>query len=508
MEQVLLRRCGQQLEISADGVNPPSDAVIAILTRTLKYQYRFFKTKYQNWQENGKYEEGFYSKDQCLYYFTDGRLITMTGFGEKIYQLLKDAGYSVFYSDISPTPATADAYTLDWDNVYRNFRAYDPELGNAPGHFRPKQEEALQAIARRSIGIIDACTGFGKTFVFTAVCLMYPRAKIDIVVKPIEVAQRLARQLQRYIASVGMIGGGSRTEGRITIYTADSLHYSERNADFLLCDECHQLVAEKYFPLLGSYDHARIFGFTATAEGRKDGTDERIKALFGNTIFKLSYPEAQALGLVVPMYVKWLKVDLLENPAKNASNAIDRERFGIWHNHARNQIIANHINARTDDSQILVMCRTIEHALALKKLLPDFELCYAGASAEKLDKLRSNGLIPDDFAPINTARREQLRADFEAGVLRRAIATDVWATGVDFEKLNVLYRADARDSRIMDTQLPGRPARISAGKPHGEVVDCYDIFDKTFANRSRERRDAYESLGFIQDWVGGRWKSN
>lgn len=508
MEQVLLRRCGQQLEVSADGFNPPSERVVALLTAMLKYDYRYFKTKYDNWRETGKYEEGFYSEAQTLYYFAEGRLITMNGFAEKIYHALKQLDINVLYADVSPPPQVEDAYTVDWDNVYRNFNPYDPALGNQPGSFRVKQEDALRAIASRKNGIIDACTGFGKTFVFTAVCLMYPKAKIDIVVKPIEVAQRLERQLRRYISSLGMTGGGSRTEGRVTIYTADSLHYSDKQADILLCDECHQLVAEKYFPELGQYNHARIFGFTATTSGRKDGTDDRIEALFGKVIFQLTYPEAQALGLVVPMYVKWLKVDLLKNPVVGAKDAIDRERRGIWHNVERNRIIANHINSRTDDSQILVMCRTVEHALALKHFLPDFELCYSGVSSEQIDKMRRGGFIPDDFVPINAARREQLRAAFEAGDLRRAIATDVWATGVDFEKLNVLYRADARDSRILDTQLPGRPARISEGKPHGEVVDCYDVFDKTFAARSRGRRDAYETLGFIQDWIGGKWKSN
>lgn len=506
MQQVLLRRCGQQLEVSTDGVAPPTDDVLALLTAMLKYEYKYFKTKYENWRENGRYEEGFFSESKALYYFAEGRLITMYGFARKIYQALSKAGYNVLYSDVSPDPQNAAAYTPDWQNVYRHFRAYDPELGISPGSFRPKQEEALRAVAAHTLGIVDACTGFGKTFVFTALCLLYPQAKIDIVVKPVEVAERLERQLRRYISSVGMIGGGSRCTGRITIYTADSLHYSEKNADILLCDECHQLVAEKYFPELGSYDHARIFGFTATTEGRKDGTDERIQALFGDVIFELSYPEAQALGLVVPMYVKWLKIDMLQNPASRAKDAVDRERLGIWHNQARNQIIANHIKQRTDDCQILVMCRTVEHALALKHCLPDFELCYSGISSDKIAKLRSQGLLPPDFVPINSDRREQLRAAFESGELKRAIATDIWATGVDFEKLNVLYRADARDSRILDTQLPGRPARISEGKPYGEVVDCYDIFDKTFANRSRQRRDAYESLGFIQDWIGGRWK--
>ena len=98
-----------------------------------------------------------------------------------------------------------------------------------------------------------------------------------------------------------------------------------------------------------------------------------------------------------------------------------------------------------------------------------------------------------------------MRSQFEAGTLRRVIATDVWATGVDFEQLNVLVRADDRDSDIVDVQGPGRVSRTYTApdgtvKEFGEVIDCMDTFDPTFYRKSAGRRDSYKLLGWEQNW--------
>jgi len=99
-----------------------------------------------------------------------------------------------------------------------------------------------------------------------------------------------------------------------------------------------------------------------------------------------------------------------------------------------------------------------------------------------------------------------MREQFETGELKRVIATDVWATGVDFEALQVLYRVDARESQILDTQGPGRVSRIhpASGKEYGEVIDCLDAFDKTLKRKSETRKRHYAALGWSQDWPSGR----
>lgn len=101
---------------------------------------------------------------------------------------------------------------------------------------------------------------------------------------------------------------------------------------------------------------------------------------------------------------------------------------------------------------------------------------------------------------MTPAIRDKMSKDFEAGTLKKVIATDVWSTGVDFPMLSVLIRADARASEIMDIQAPGRVVRRhdASGKEHGIVIDCLDSFDPGFKKRSFERKKTYDEQGWEQ----------
>jgi superfamily II DNA/RNA helicase len=123
-------------------------------------------------------------------------------------------------------------------------------------------------------------------------------------------------------------------------------------------------------------------------------------------------------------------------------------------------------------------------------------------SADDLEGYKRAGLLPEGFIPTTPDVRLQMRHMFESGELRRVIATDIWATGVDFAALSVLYRADGRSSEIMDCQGPGRVSRISpdTDKTHGEVVDCLDTFDSGMLRKSRSRKSSYAKMGWEQDW--------
>jgi superfamily II DNA/RNA helicase len=114
-------------------------------------------------------------------------------------------------------------------------------------------------------------------------------------------------------------------------------------------------------------------------------------------------------------------------------------------------------------------------------------------------------MLPEGYTTLTDIQKHQIRSQFEAGTLRRVIATDVWSTGVDFEQLNVLVRADDRDSDIVDVQGPGRVSRIYTApdgtkKEFGEVLDCMDTFDPTFYRKSNGRKQSYSLLGWEQNW--------
>ncbi len=116
----------------------------------------------------------------------------------------------------------------------------------------------------------------------------------------------------------------------------------------------------------------------------------------------------------------------------------------------------------------------------------------------QLEGFQREGLLPADYKPMTPPRREAMRRAFEEHRLRKVIATDVWSTGVSFEQLAVLIRADARSSEIMDDQAPGRVVRIHEGKQEGLIYDCWDMFDANFKRKSQERWRRYAAKGWTQ----------
>lgn len=490
--QILIRRNGTLMDISPDGQSPLPEPIALLITPKLTYAHKTLLQGHQRFGPDGQ-SHAISVENRRMYKMEYGRLVTGFGFLNLVCEILQAHGHTVGYVDLSPPRERPDCYEPDYANVQRYCE------------FRPAQAECVDIIARNQLGIINGATGFGKTHLFEPLVHLYPKAKFDIVVKQKDVAKSIVGRLTKTIPNVGLIGGGGDWKGdRVTVYTAGSLHHTDGDCDILLCDEVHALMTEKTAPLLASkYRYSRNFGFTATPTGRLDGADAQLEMFFGREIFRLPYQQAVELGLVVPITVRWLPIDIPNNPAAGR-DGVPKQRWGIWRNDARNQLIADDIHAHYGDPaiQVLVMVATVEHAVHLWQYMKEFSLCYGEQERKELDNYKRTGLLPAGYMEMTSDRREQLRNDFASGKVRKVIATDIWNTGVDFTNLQVLYRADARESRILDTQVPGRVARIADGKERGLVVDCYDVFDKTFRGKSDRRRRNYKRHGWEQETVG------
>lgn len=490
---LLIRRCGTLIDISPDGRSPLPPPIIELLQPALIYQYKRILRGAESFDHATGRRQNVAIEDREMYTIDSGRLTTGYGFTPRLVRILQAAGHLVHLVDVSPARVRPECYTPDWNLVQQHIT------------FRPRQAECLAAIASSPGGLIDAPTGFGKTMLIAAASLLFPRAKIAVIVKPRDVAARIVRQLSRHVPNVGLVGDAKKYISRVTVYTADSMHHCDGDVDFLFADEVHQLMSPKHADELGQvFRHSRNFAFSATPTGRMDGGHARIECFFGPTIFKMTYQEAVELGLVVPLRVRWLPIDLQHNPAKDKSG-VPQMRWGIWRNQERNALIANDILTNyNQDSQILVAVATIEHAVHLWQFLPQFHLCYGASDGKELDLYKKSRMLPQNFSFMTQERRDGMRSAFEAGTLRHVIATDVWSTGVDFERLQVLYRADARESEVLDAQWPGRACRLYEGKEYGEIVDCIDQFDKGLLRKSRTRRKHYDNFGWSQHWPQGK----
>ena len=503
MSQVLIRQGGPFIQISPDGEATTPPELRRILEEPLYYTFLAYKHGADAYcPVTGRYQPVDSERRRMFQYDAQGRFVCQRGFRPKLEKLLRERGYDVFYQNVDE-PKDPKIYTPDFDRVFDRFE------------FKPEQDTCLAQIAMHEYGVIDAVPAFGKGYLIPMVCVLYPRAKIDIITKRKDVVNTLFNRLTRYVPAVGKVGAGRRKKGRVTVYTADSLHHSDFDADIVLVDEIHEMMTDNYARQISRYWHARIFGFTATTRTRADNAHERMEGIAGPTVFHMDQPTAEALGIVVPVVVQWLDVHMDWNPANGYRNLATRKRHGIWSNYYRNQIISAAAQSFYEDGhQTLITVDTVEHALYLRQFLPNFVLCYseqALADETKRNKFIEAGLFNYDLPPMTPQYRDQLRRDFEDRKILGAIATGVWTVGVSFDSLEALFRVDGGTSETASVQTPGRVCRLdnNLGKEVGYLLDCYDTWDEKFRQYSMDRRRSYAARGWAQyNGDGSLWAPN
>ncbi len=485
-------------------VSPTTPAIKELLEPILSFvsiEFLYGKERYEN---HGRVRS---TENECYIYDHANRLSTSVGFYDRIVAALKKAGYSVQlqYLDTLRHP---ELFEPRWD------RLYDPSWQL---EFRPGQEEFLSKVAARVKQQLpsnaDCPPGWGKSFLIAAIGITYPRARIHVISKRVQVIQqRIYPELCSMLPEVGICCGGKRRmDRRVMCYNFGSIHNSDGDADILVIDEVHEAAADKVAGEIGArYGRSVNIGLSATQNKRLDKKDLRVEAMCGPVVYSMSYQEAVSHKMVVPIEVHWHNVIMDVNPCDEAGdNDVEKKRRGIWRNRVRNQVIARNARADADAGhQQLITCETVEHAFALKKLLPDFTVVYAvdGIDAAHKRKLQKQGLWPEGHQVMTQEHLDKITACFERNKIKKVIATTVWNVGVNFRYLMVLNRADAGGSPIGDTQIPGRTSRPSpdGSKQYGKVHDYLDQFDRGFRQKATGRRNRYIEQGWEQKLPASR----
>lgn len=380
----------------------------------------------------------------------------------------------------------------------------DEDLRNLVG--RDDQAHVLGLVSDHPGGfIVDAPTGWGKSYIIAQVCQMLPSHRIAVISPGKEVTRMLYLMLKRRIREVGQVGDGQNQISRITVSTAESMMKLRHNDwDLLLFDEVHRAGAPATANAISEvFKTAKCVGFSASPTGRSDGADLVVEALFGPVIYKVNYATSVNRGDIAPIKVKAYVIQ--KGAPVMTDKPVVRNRHGLWRNELRNSFIAKLANDIPGDEQALIMCSTAEHVLYLYKWLPNFDLIFSDMTKKLLEAVyrgefgRIEGL--DSTGSITAARRAYMRKEFEAGRMKRVIATGIWNTGVNFTQLRWLIRADGMSSDIQSIQTPGRLSRVSDGKSHGTLIDFIDEFDPVLAGRSTARLRRYRKNGWTVEEV-------
>jgi superfamily II DNA or RNA helicase len=451
---------------------------------------------------HNKYKAGMVTKPQREYWYTKDPntgqhlFCTHSGFGPHIVEALKARGVPVEERDFMPSGLEA------------------PVLGALAGvSWRGSQLDVLCKMMAHRCGVVQAPTGFGKTFVTSLITRVYPTSTIIVTVPSVDIAKDFYKELHEWDGTVGMVGAGHHNPQRVTVAVSHSLKHCRRDANLLIGDEVHALVSEGFRANLLMFPRAKFLGLSATTEGRHDNGDKYIEALFGPLIAEVPYQEAVNTGNVVPLDC-WV-VPLPEGPnvSKLRMQHI-KDRTALWGNQIRNRAIARSVEyaeARVakeracapKDVQILVMVDKTEHAYRLQQLLPGFEVVTGQVTPETAEEFMREGIMQDWQKLCSPKEREQAKQNFAAGKIKRVISTFVWSKGVNFLDLDVLVRADGLGSQIQASQVPGRLSRLGTDgkKVRGVLVDFYDLFSPDMKRRSEERFRSYKQNGWTIEKV-------
>lgn len=410
--------------------------------------------------------------------------VTYAGYAPRIIKALQKMGPDIVYDDRRPCGLP------------------EPTLGVLRGiEWRHRQAEVFAGLLGQRGGIIKCPTGYGKSFLCRQLSRVYPEAKIVITVTSLDVARTMFDELKMDIPDLGFCGTGGQRPGRVTVAVSKSLEHCPRDANIVLCDEAHTLCTASYIKVLNQFSKAKMFGFTATPEGRSDKGDGFLEAIFGPIISDVSYQEGVAHGNIVQIDARIYRSSLGPD-VSGISNKATADRLGIIRNNDRNTLVIRAVRELEEelglDAQIILMVDKIEHAYLLAQQLPEYTVVTGVMPKERVEELLANGAMTKDQALCTAKDREKYRTAFEANKLKRVICTRVWEKGVDFRDLQGLVRADGLASPIAAGQIPGRLSRLAktTDKTTGVLVDFFDSYSKNLLSRSRARLREYKANGW------------
>lgn len=429
------------------------------------------------------------------------RALFAAGWLPRVRELFTKAGYRVVVRDNTSEKIKArhaEVFTPDWKQV-------------DGVEFRYRQLETLQRLVAAEYGRVCCPTGWGKSFSIAQLTCVLPKARFAVTSHSVAVCEQLYQNMLKWVPSLGLWTGGTRVNknARVLVISGKSLQHAGQR-DAVVVDEGHEFATQDYLYRLGYYfPYSRVWSFSANRIGdRSDGADFELEGVFGQELIHITYQEAVEAGCVVPIRVIWDDVIMDYDPMADYKMRHARLRWGFWRNEDRNRVIARAAREYDRDTQVLISVNTVEHAVMLKRHLPEFTLCYSpdALTEEERQAYTDWADLKRELPEITKARMDQMRRDFSSGRFKKAIATTVWKRGVDFPKLQVLCRADAGSSKINDTQLPGRTARLHDAKEYGIIRDFNDQFNKGARNDAGIRRSHYRYFGWeqLQNRAGGR----
>ena len=183
------------------------------------------------------------------------------------------------------------------------------------GILRDYQQKAVEVVAGRSFGVLEAGTGSGKTVMALALIAKRQQPTL-IVVHTKELLYQWRDRIADFLGiESGLIGDGKSEIREVTVAIVNSARKMVVNLapkfGHLIVDECHRVPATLFTDVVSAFDSKYLLGLSATAFRSDDQTTRLIYFYMGDPVYKVDQGKLAASGAVVrpKVYVKKTEFD-------------------------------------------------------------------------------------------------------------------------------------------------------------------------------------------------------
>lgn len=376
------------------------------------------------------------------------------------------------------------------------------------GVLKPAQISAMETLEKKTTGILDAATAFGKTVVC---CNLIARKQVStlILLQSTTLLEQWKRALDKFLiinepmpeyetptgriktrkSLIGYLQGPhDSTTGIVDIAMVGSIckkgEYHKRLKEYglVIVDECHHAASDTIVDVLNEVTAKYVYGVTATPF-RGDGLQRINFMMLGPIRYKYSSKDrAKEQGIGHYVYPRFTRAVA---PRFNTEKMHPNEAYEIIrHNNDRDElIIADVKECITNGRTPVVLSKYVEHSKKLYERIKEFAnktFLLMGENSKKEHK--------QILAEMDEVKPEESMALVATGSLV--------GEGFDYPRLDTLIMATPVAGKSVVEQYAGRLNRDYVGKKNVIVYDYVDAHIPMFDNMYHKRLKAYKQIGY------------
>lgn len=384
------------------------------------------------------------------YYLTPskGEILIPVGATNDILTLIRDEfGVPEHELDYKDERFTSDKHSKFFNNL------------EFLGQLRDYQQQTHDVCMQKTIGVVEAMTGSGKTVIFTSMIVSRKQPTL-ILVNTKDLAQQTIDAICEFTNAepddIGFVGSGKFDLKPISVGIHQTLsgmkdkEFDKLNDYFgqIIADEVHIVAAETFYNNMCKLDAKYKFGFSATPE-REDGLTEVIHFASGPLVHKVEEEDIK----------KYITVPTYRHVATNYHFfLVDTQEFqmmltDLCEDEERNKLILEEVR-KNIDSYSCLLCRRTSQVEHLAEQLGDNAVALTSQTKDR------EGVM-------------QLIKSKEKNILVSTFG--LMSTGIDVPHFDKMYFCAPIKSKIKIRQSVGRLMRKDEGKSSAEVIDFVDF---------------------------------